>query len=442
VTKRQQTAIQEKVARNNIKFVQLWFTDVLGFLKGFALPVHELDRALTSGMSFDGSSVEGFARIEESDMVARPDPATFAVLPWEPNGQKVARMFCDVFTTAGKPFEGDPRFVLKRNLARARALGFEFFVGPELEYFYFRNARETTLLDSAGYFDLAVLDSSQAVRHQTISALEHVGVVVEYSHHEVSASQHEIDLRYASALQMADNVMTAKTLVKEVAQAQGLHATFMPKPVAGINGSGMHTHMSLFRRGRNAFFAERSEMHLSELAKRFIAGVLRHAPEITLVTNQWVNSYKRLTPGFEAPVYVCWAQMNRSALVRVPAYQPGKESSVRLEYRAPDPACNPYLAFSVLLAAGLRGIEKGYRLPAKASDNIYRLTPEELDKAGIGMLPGDLAEAIRLAKQSDLVREALGERVFGFLIRNKQLEWDEYRTRVTDYEIGRYLPML
>jgi glutamine synthetase len=375
-------------------------------------------------------------------MVARPDPATFAVLPWEPNGQKVARMFCDVYTTTGKPFEGDPRFVLKRNLDKARAMGFEFFVGPELEYFYFRNARETELLDSAGYFDLAVLDNSQAVRHQTISALEHVGIVVEYSHHEVSASQHEIDLRYSSALQMADNVMTAKTLVKEVAQRQGLHATFMPKPVAGINGSGMHTHMSLFRRGRNAFFEERQVMHLSKLDRAFIAGVLRHAPELTLVTNQWVNSYKRLTPGFEAPVYICWAQMNRSALIRVPAYQPGKESSVRVEYRAPDPACNPYLAFAVLLAAGLRGIEHSYRLPDKASDNIYRLTPEELEKACIGMLPGDLAEAIRLAKQSNLVKEALGERVFDFLIRNKQLEWDEYRTQVTDFEVKRYLPML
>jgi glutamine synthetase len=442
MTSRQRAAIKEKVARNDIKFIQLWFTDVLGFLKGFALPVNELDRALSTGMSFDGSSVEGFARIEESDMVARPDPATFAVLPWEPNGQKVARMFCDVFTTAGRPFEGDPRFVLKRNLDKARALGLEFFVGPELEYFYFRNPRETAPLDSAGYFDLAVLDNSQAVRHQTISALEHVGVVVEYSHHEVSASQHEIDLRYSSALQMADNVMTVKTLIKEVAQRHGLHATFMPKPVAGINGSGMHTHMSLFRRGRNAFFEERSEMHLSKLARAFIAGVLRHAPELTLVTNQWVNSYKRLTPGFEAPVYVCWAQMNRSALIRVPAYQPGKESSVRVEYRAPDPACNPYLAFSVLLAAGLRGIEQSYRLPDRASDNIYRLTPEELEKACIGMLPGDLAEAIRLAKQSDLVKEALGEQVFSYLIRNKQLEWDEYRTRVTDYEVERYLPML
>jgi len=351
-------------------------------------------------------------------------------------------MFCDVHDTSGKPFAGDPRRVLTRNLLRARAKGFEFCVGPELEYFYFPNARESRPLDSAGYFDLAVLDSTQAIRHQTISALERTGIVVEYSHHEVSASQHEIDLRYAPARQMADNVMTAKTLIKEVAQSQGLHASFMPKPVAGVNGSGMHTHMSLFRKGRNAFFDARGKGHLSPVAAGFVAGLLRHAPEITLVTNQWVNSYKRLTPGFEAPVYVCWAHMNRSALIRVPAYQPGKENSVRVEYRAPDPACNPYLAYSVLLAAGLRGIEHGYRLPPQANDNIYRLAPEELAGLGIGTLPGDLSEAIRLAEQSELVREALGERVFEFLIRNKKLEWDEYRTRVTEYETSRYLPIL
>jgi len=442
VTLKQRQSIIRKVAQHQIKFIQLWFTDVLGFLKGFALPVNELDRALTDGMCFDGSSIEGFARIEESDMVAVPDPSTFAVLPWQPNGQAVARMFCDVFTPTGEPFAGDPRGVLKRNLLRARTKGFEFCVGPELEYFYFRSAQDAGLLDGAGYFDLAVLDTSQSVRHQTISALERMGMVVEYSHHEVAASQHEIDLRYAPALTMADNVMAAKMLIKEVAQRNNLHATFMPKPVAGMNGSGMHVHMSLFRRGRNAFFNGKDEAHLSPVARGFIAGLLRHAPEITLVTNQWVNSYKRLTPGFEAPVYVCWAQMNRSALIRVPAYQPGKESSVRAEYRAPDPACNPYLAFSALLAAGLRGIEQRYKLPPASFDNIYRLSDDELKAAGIGVLPGDLSEATRLAERSELLRETLGQPVFEFLIRNKNLERDEYRTQVTDYEVKRYLPML
>ncbi|MEO0109111.1 MAG: glutamine synthetase family protein [candidate division WOR-3 bacterium] len=442
MTKKQMAQVKQQVAAENVKFVQLWFTDVLGSLKGLALPVNELTRALESGMSFDGSSIQGFARIEEADMVARPDPSTFAVLPWEPNGQKVARMFCDIQLPDGRDFDGDPRLVLKRNLTRARALGYDFLVGTELEFFYFKGARTPELLDSGGYFDLATLDTAQSVRHQTISALESVGIGVEYSHHEVSASQHEIDLRYTGALEMADNVMTAKTLIKEVAQRQGLHASFMPKPKFGINGSGMHIHMSLFRRGRNAFYDPKDQAHLSALARSFVAGLLRHAPELTLVTNQWVNSYKRLTPGFEAPVYVSWARMNRSALVRIPAYKPGRESSARLEYRAPDPGCNPYLAFAVLLAAGLAGIEGKYELPQEASDNIFRLSSDELALAGIKTLPGDLAEAIALTQASDLVQQALGRSVFDYLMRNKQMEWDDYRTQVTEYEIRRYLPVL
>jgi glutamine synthetase len=442
MTQKQKAAIMSTVAENKIEFVQLWFTDVLGFLKGQALPAHELDRALSSGKNFDGSSIRGFSRIEKSDMVAMPDPDTFAILPWESNGHKVARMFCDIYEPSGQPFEGDPRFVLRRNLAKAKAMGFDLYAGPELEFFYFKSPQDPALLDHGGYFDLTTLDPSQAMRHETISALDQVGIPAEHSHHEVAPSQHEIDLRYGPALRMADNLMTAKTFIREVAQRHGVHASFMPKPKPGINGSGMHIHLSLFKAGRNAFFDAKAEANLSKSARGFVAGVLRHAPELTLITNQWVNSYKRLTPGFEAPVYVCWAQMNRSALVRIPAFDPGSVNSARVEYRAPDPACNPYLAFSVLLAAGLRGIEQNYQLAPKANDNIFHLTSEDLRRENIGTLPGDLAEAIKLAGGSDLVKEALGKPVFDYLMKNKQVEWDEYRTRVTEYEIERYLPVL
>lgn len=431
------------VKNNNVKFIRLWFTDVLGFLKGIAISVEELKRAIDDGMGFDGSSIEGFARIEESDMVAQPDLDTFAILPWEAkNGQNVARMFCDIYTPQGKPFEGDPRYVLKKNLLWAKRLGFTFNVGPELEYFYFNNPKNTVVLDRGGYFDLTPLDFAQDVRHQTIAALEGLGIVVEYSHHEVASSQHEIDLRYNDALTMADNVMTYRLVVKEIAQQKGLHATFMPKPIYGINGSGMHTHMSLFRSKKNAFFDTRDKMHLSKVAKHFIAGLLKHAPEITLFTNQWVNSYKRLIPGYEAPVYICWAQMNRSALIRVPMYKPGREKSMRIEYRAPDPACNPYLAFSVMLAAGLEGIEKKYTLPDPANDNIYRMSEGERGRAKIKSLPEDLLEAIKLAESSDIVKKALGEKVFSYFIRNKKMEWDEYKAQVTHYEIDKYLAIL
>jgi len=425
-----------------VRYIRLWFTDVLGFLKGFTITIDELPRALGDGMGFDGSSIEGFARIEESDMIARPDPATFAILPWESKEQPVARMFCDIYKPDGKPFAGDPRYVLKKNLERAQKMGYTYYVGPELEYFYFNNPKNTVVLDKGGYFDLTPLDVAQNVRNETVSALEDLGIIVEYSHHEVASSQHEIDLRYCEALSMADNVMTYRLVAKEIAQTKGLHATFMPKPVFGINGSGMHTHQSLFKGASNAFFEKKGEYHLSKIAKQFISGLLKHAPEITSVTNQWVNSYKRLVPGYEAPVYICWAQMNRSALIRVPMYKPGKEKSTRIEYRVPDPACNPYLAFSVMLSAGLEGIERGYELGEPANDNIYHMTAEGRERSKIKSLPEDLFEAIKITEKSELVKKTLGEQLFNYFIRNKRMEWDEYKAQVTQYEIDKYLPIL
>jgi len=433
--------IMKLVKKQKVRYIRLWFTDVLGFLKGFTITVDELPRALGDGMGFDGSSIEGFARIEESDMIARPDPETFAILPWEGKGP-VARMFCDIYMPSGKPFAGDPRYILKKNLEWAKKLGFTYYVGPELEYFYFNNPKNAIVLDKGGYFDLTPLDIAQSVRNETVSALEDLGIIVEYSHHEVASSQHEIDLRYSDALAMADNVMTYRLVAKEIAQAKGLHASFMPKPVFGINGSGMHVHQSLFKGSANAFFEKKGEYHLSKIAKAYIAGLLKHAPEITSVTNQWVNSFKRLVPGYEAPVYICWAQMNRSALIRVPMYKPGKEKSTRIEYRVPDPACNPYLAFSVMLAAGLEGIEKNYTLALPANDNIYHMSEEQRDRAHIKSLPEDLLEAIKITEKSELVRKALGEELFHFFIRNKKLEWDEYKAQVTQYEIDKYLPIL
>jgi glutamine synthetase len=434
--------ILKLVKSRKVRYIRLWFTDVLGFLKGFTITVDELPRALGEGMGFDGSSIEGFARIEESDMIARPDPATFTILPWESKDQAVARMFCDIYAPDGKPFAAAPRYVLKRNLEEAKKLGFTYYVGPELEYFYFNNPKNAIVLDRGGYFDLTPLDIAERVRNETVSALEDLGIVVEYSHHEVASSQHEIDLRYSDALSMADNVMTYRLVAKEIAQQKGLHASFMPKPVFGINGSGMHTHQSLFKGNTNAFFDAKDKFHLSKTAKSFIAGLLRHAPEITSVTSQWVNSYKRLVPGYEAPVYICWAQMNRSALIRVPMYKPGKEKATRAEYRSPDPACNPYLAFSVMLAAGLEGIKKGYELPMPANDNIYEMRVEERKEAGIESLPEDLWEAIKLTEKSSLVKRALGDTLFEYFIRNKKIEWDEYKAQVTQYEIDKYLPIL
>jgi len=426
-----------------IKFIRLWFTDILGNLKSFAITVEELEGALDEGMGFDGSSIEGFARIDESDMVAMPDPSTFTVIPWRPKEPGVARMFCDVLRPDGRPFEGDPRYVLRRNLERAAGLGYTFYVGPELEFFYFKNSEAPPIgLDKGGYFDLTPLDMASDLRRETVLTLEQMGIGVEYSHHEVAPSQHEIDLRYTDALTMADNAMTYRLVVKEVAMLQGVYATFMPKPLANENGSGMHTHQSLFKGDRNAFFDANDQYHLSPIAKAYIAGLLRHCKEITLVTNQYVNSYKRLVPGYEAPVYITWARRNRSDLIRVPEYKPGKEMATRIEYRCPDPACNPYLAFAAMLAAGLEGIKNEYPLPEPTEENVFEMSEEERKERGIDTLPGSLYEAIVAAENSRLLREALGDHVFESLIKNKKIEWDLYRKHVTDFEVDRYLPVL
>jgi glutamine synthetase len=425
-----------------VRFVRLWFTDILGFLKSVSITVEELDRALEDGMGFDGSSIEGFARIDESDMVAMPDPDTYCLIPWRPEEYPVARMFCDVLRPEGEPFEGDPRYVLKRNLKRAADMGYTMYVGPELEFFYFKDADGPLPLDQGGYFDMTPMDEASDMRRDTILALEGMGVKAELSHHEVAPSQHEIDLRYTEALTIADSVMVFRFVAKQVAHRFGYYATFMPKPLSNANGSGMHVHQSLFTGDRNAFFDKNDEYHLSKVAKYYIAGLLKHSEEITLVTSQWVNSYKRLVPGYEAPVYISWARRNRSDLIRIPQYQAGKEYATRLEYRSPDPACNPYLAFAVMLAAGLEGIEKKYELPSPVEENAFEMTEEERKRRGIGTLPGNLSEAIHHAERSELLRKALGEHVFQTFIENKKIEWEQYRTQVTDYELKRYLPIL
>lgn len=426
----------------DVKFVNLWFTDILGFLKSFSITIEELEQALEDGMGFDGSSIEGYARIDESDMIAMPDPDTFQILPWRPREQAVGRMFCDVYKPGGQPFEGDPRYILKKNLERAAEMGFTFYVGPELEYFYFKDSLSTQILDSGGYFDLVPLDMAVDLRRKTVLALEEMGIGVEYSHHEVAPSQHEIDMRYTDALTMADNVMTYKLAVKQIAMENGVYATFMPKPIFGENGSGMHVHQSLFKGERNAFFDKNDKIHLSKIAKSYIAGLLKHAPEITAVTSQWVNSYKRLVPGYEAPVYISWAVRNRADLIRVPEYKPGRETATRVEYRSPDPACNPYLVFSVMLAAGLEGIEKGLEPPEPVEENVYEFSEEQRKRRGIKTLPSSLEEAIALTEKSALVREALGDHLFHAFIKNKKVEYDQYRIQITEYEIKKYLPIL
>lgn len=428
----------------NVKFIRLWFTDILGSLKSFAITVEELEGALESGMGFDGSSIQGFARIDESDMVAVPDPNTYCLLPWRPKeSSAVARMFCDIVEPEGTPYKGDPRWVLKRNLKKAADMGYTFYVGPELEYFYFKSSvGNPEIIDKGGYFDLTPLDLASDLRRDTVLTLEQMGIGVEYSHHEVAPSQHEIDLRYTDALTMADNAMTYRLVVKEIAMKHGVYATFMPKPLAGENGSGMHTHQSLFRGDVNAFFDKSDKYFLSEAGKHYIAGLLRHAPEITLVLNQWVNSYKRLVPGFEAPVYLSWARRNRSDLIRVPQYKPGHEKATRIEFRSPDPACNPYLAFSVMLAAGLEGIKNKYPLMEPIEMNLYEMSQKERNELKIESLPADLNEAIKLAEKSELLKECLGDHVFTKFIENKKIEWDNYRTKVTDYELERYFSIL
>ncbi len=436
--------VLEQVRANNVRFVKMWFTDILGYLKSFAITVDELELSLEEGQGFDGSSIQGFARIDESDMVAMPDPSTFTILPWRPTEDgAVARMFCDIVRPDGTPYECDPRYVLKRNLARAAKLGYPFYVGPELEYFYFKgNGLDTQVLDHAGYFDMTPRDEAMDLRREPVIMLQKMGIGVEYSHHEVAPSQHEIDLRYTDGLTMADAAMTYRLVVKEVALRHGVYATFMPKPLFSENGSGMHVHQSLFTGEKNAFFDPDDSMYLSGIARKYIAGLLKHAPEITLVTNQWINSYKRLVPGYEAPVYLSWALRNRSDLIRIPEYKPGREKAVRIEYRAPDPACNPYLAFAAMLAAGLECIENDYECPPPVESNVYTMSEEERDALGIGTLPPDLLSAIALAEESELLKRTLGEEMHRKLIENKKIEWDEYRVQVSSWELEKYLPVL
>jgi len=431
------------VEERGVRFVRLWFTDVLGKLKSFAISPAELENAFEEGMQFDGSAIDGYSRIVESDVLARPDPATFEILTWGPTDAISARMFCDLTTLDGTPFAGDPRQVLRRNLDVAAAEGYSFFVAPEIEYFTFASADPTNVvpLDDASYFDLTTDDVSTDLRRQTIQHIESMGIPVEYSFHEDSPSQHEIDLRHTDALTMADNVMTLRLVVRETASEKGVHATFMPKPLVGVQGSGMHTHLSLFKDDRAVFHDPDRPYRLSDTGRSFVAGLLAHATEITAVTNQLVNSYKRLIIGTEAPTSVTWAHNHRAALVRVPETRAGREDSVRIEYRSPDPACNPYLTFSLLLAAGLRGIREGYELPDEASDylELSRRDRARAD-APVEALPQSLAEALDAMERSDLVRETLGDHIFEWFLRNKRAEWDAYRSQVTPFELAQYLP--
>jgi glutamine synthetase len=444
-TERQREYVLRTVEERGVRMVRLWFTDVLGTLKSFAISPVELEGAFEEGMRFDGSSIDGYSRVQESDVLAKPDPNSFEILPWADGVGTSARVFCDIVNLDGSPFEGDPRQVLRRNLHRARDKGFSFYAAPEMEFFYFGSPDPSPRprpLDQASYFDLTTADVATDLRQRTIHTLESMGIPVEYSHHEDAPSQHEIDLRYTDALTMADSVMTFRLVVKAVALDAGVHATFMPKPLSGVQGSGMHTHFSLFEGDTNAFYDPGDEYGLSKVAKGFIAGLLRHAPEITAVTNQWVNSYKRLVVGYEAPIYTSWARNNRSVIVNVPPIKKGEAEGARLEFRAPDPACNPYLAFSVILAAGLKGIEESYALPGEVSANLYELTEAEHMAEGIDTLPQSLSDALDAMERSDLVSDALGEHVFEWFIRNKRNEWMEYKTQVTQFELDRYFTRL
>jgi glutamine synthetase len=435
--------VHGRIEKEGIEFVLLWFTDIEGHLKSFAVTPSEIKAALDDGMGFDGSSITGFNAIEESDMVAIPDPETFQLMPWKEGETKVARMICDIVTPDGNPYEGDPRYVLRRALDRMAALGFDTFnVGPELEYFLFRDDKGTETLDEGGYFAMTTMDAASELRQETVRALEGMGIPIEYVHHEVGPSQHEIDMRFSDALAMADHTVTYRLIVKEIAKKSGYHATFMPKPIFGENGSGMHTHQSLFKDGRNAFFDGDDEWNLSAAGKAFIAGQLRHAREISAVFAQWVNSYKRLVPGYEAPVYVAWSRRNRSALIRIPLYKPGAEQATRAEIRCPDPACNPYLTFATLLHAGLEGIEQGYELPDPMETNLYHLTPEQRKERGIVSLPETLGEAVDELAGSELVRKALGPHIFDRYVDLKRAEWDEYRVQLSQWELDKYLSVL
>ena len=441
----QRDYVLRTVEERGIRLVRLWFTDVLGNLKSFAISPAEMENALNDGMSFDGSSIDGYGRVQEADVLALPDPNTFEVLPWVDSKSAEARVFCDIAQLDGTPFEGDPRQVLRRNLDAARRQGFVFYVAPDIEYFYFAPGEDggrPVPLDHGGFFDLTTTDITSALRKETIRTLETMSIPVEYSFHEDSPSQHEIDLRHTDALTMADSVMTFRFVVKEIAAMRNVHATFMPKPLEFVQGSGMHLHLSLFKGDTNAFHSENDPYNLSDTAKSFMAGLLRHAGEIAAVTNQTVNSYKRLVPGFEAPVHVSWARNNRSGLIRVPVPKRGNEHATRIELRSPDPACNPYLAFSVILAAGLRGIEQGYELPMESDANLFEMGDDALTKLGVEQLPQSLNDALRMMESSTLVAEALGEHIFEWFLRNKRAEWRKYKTHVSQFEVDTYLRSL
>ncbi len=443
---KQEDFVLRALEERDVRFVRLWFTDVLGFLKSVAVAPAELDGAFEEGIGFDGSAIEGFARVYESDMLAKPDPSTFQILPWRSEGPATARMFCDIVMPDGSPSYADPRYVLKRTLTKAAEKGFTFYTHPEIEFYLFKGepapGDAPVPVDRSGYFDHTAQSMGTDFRRHAITMLEAMGISVEYSHHEGGPGQNEIDLRYADALTTADNVMTFRTVVREVALSQGSWASFMPKPFTDQPGSGMHTHVSLFEGDQNAFFEGGAEYHLSKTGRSFIAGILRHAAEITAVTNQWVNSYKRLIGGGEAPPFICWGHNNRSAMVRVPMYKPNKGQSTRIELRTIDAACNPYLAFAVTLAAGMKGIEEGYELPREAEDDVWSLTDRERRALGIDPLPRSLDDAIAIAEGSELLAETLGEHVFDFFLRNKRAEWNDYSRQVSVFERDTMLPVL
>ena len=443
---KQEEFVLRALEERDVRFVRLWFTDVLGYLKSVAIAPAELEGAFSEGIGFDGSAIEGFARVYEADMLAKPDPSTFQILPWRGEGPSTARMFCDIVMPDGSPSYADPRYVLKRTLSKAAENGFTFYTHPEIEFYLFKDTPtpggEPVPVDRSGYFDHTAQSMGSDFRREAITMLEAMGISVEFSHHEGGPGQQEIDLRYADALSTADNIMTFRTVVREVALSQGIWATFMPKPFTTHPGSGMHTHVSLFEGDTNAFFEAGAEYQLSKTGRSFIAGILTHAAEISVVTNQWVNSYKRLMWGGEAPSYICWGHNNRSAMIRVPMYKPNKGQSTRMELRTIDSAANPYLAFAVILAAGMKGIEEGYELPREAEDDVWSLTERERKSLGIDPLPKNLAEAIAVAESSELLAETLGEHVFDFFLRNKRAEWDEYRIEVSAFERDRMLPLL
>src|SRR6478752_3790707 len=443
---RQQEFVLRTIEERDIRFVRLWFTDVLGQLKSVAVAPAELEGAFSEGIGFDGSAIEGFARVYEADMLVRPDPSTFQALPWRGDNPGTARMFGDIVLPDQSPSFADSRYVLKRALAKAADLGFTFYTHPEIEFFLFEQpltpGSPPVPVDQGGYFDHVPHGTAHDFRRAAITMLENMGISVEFSHHEMGPGQNEIDLRYADALSTADNIMTFRTVIKEVALEQGVFASFMPKPLTDQPGSGMHTHVSLFEGDNNAFFEAGAEYQLSQTGRRFIAGILKHANEISVVTNQWVNSYKRMMWGAEAPSYICWGHNNRSAMIRVPMYKPLKGQSTRVELRSLDAACNPYLAYAVVLAAGMKGIEEGYELPREAEDDVWSLSERERKSLGIEPLPRSLYDAINIAESSELLAETLGEQVFDFFLRNKRAEWDDYRGQVSPFERERMLPVI